>query len=147
MKYLPFVLLLCTGCGFIRPYDIPEFAEIQHHETGYVIPLEGANKDTQVKFDSQEALDVNRVAMKRIQIPHRWVRTGRFLPALGHYIDTVRLVVVNRSPETREWTADKTSGTDGKDQAIWLESRDSISFSLGFNCTALIDEPDTTKFL
>ena len=147
-SWLLAVVALCamatTGC--IKPYDVPEFVEIQHHETGYLIPLEGASKDGQKKFDSIEALDQNRVAIKRIQIPHRWVATGR-LPSSGEYIDTVRLVVVNRSPVTREWTADTTSGTDKANQAIWLESRDSIGFSLGFNCTAFIDEPDATTFL
>jgi hypothetical protein len=149
---LMFAVLTVTSIGCVRPFDAPEFAEIQHHETGYLIPLEGASKDGQAKFDSIEALDKNRVAIKRIQIPHRWVQKGRVYFGIigrtnGDYIDTVRLVVVNRSPVTREWTADKESGTSNKDQAIWLESKDSIGFSLGFNCTAYIDEPDSTKFL
>lgn len=132
-----------VGCA---AYDVPEFAEIKHHETGYLIPLEGETKEGQKKFDSIEALDKNRVAIKRVQIPHRWVSTGRMWWS-GIYMDTVRLVVVNRSPVTREWTADKDSGTSATDQAIWLESKDSIGFSLGFNCTAFIDEPNATQFL
>ncbi len=140
-------LLLLTGVGCIRPYDVPEFAEIQHHETGYLIPLEGATKEGQGKFSSSDALEANKVAIKRIQIPHRWVKTGRFGAASGHYIDTVRLVVVDRTPVTREWTADTDSGTSTTDQAIWLESADSIGFSLGFNATAFIDENDTSTFL
>ncbi len=139
-------LLICS-VGCIRPYDVPEFAEVQHHESAYLIPLEGANQEKQTKFESADALEQNKVAIKRVQIPHRWVQTGRFFPTAGHYMDTVRLVVVNRTPVTREWTASSTSGTGNKDQAIWLESKDSIGFSLGFNCTAFIDEPDSSKFL
>ncbi|MHC4371199.1 MAG: SPFH domain-containing protein [Planctomycetota bacterium] len=150
MKRFALLLLaaavMCSSVGCIKPYDKPEFAEIQHHETGYLIPLEGATKDGQAKFESKEALEENKVAIKRIQIPHRWVKTGR-MPRAGHYMDTVRLVVVDRTPVTREWTADAGSGTSTKDQAIWLESRDSIGFSLGFNCTAFIDEEDTSDFL
>lgn len=131
----------------MRPYDAPEFAEIAHHETAYIIPLEGENKENQAQFDSEEFLENNKVAIKRVQIPHRWVKTGRFLPKSGRYIDTVRLVIVDRSPVTREWTADPRTGTESRDQAVWLESRDSIGFSLGFNCTAFVDEPDTSKFL
>ena len=141
---LLFGLASATGC--IKPYDVPEFVEIQHHETGYMIPLEGSNKTGQAQFDSEGFLDENKVAIKRIQIPHRWVQTGR-LSNSGHYIDTVRLVIVDRSPVTREWTADMNQGTARKDQAIWLESRDSIGFSLGFNATAFVDEPDSSKFL
>ena len=144
------VALMSVGC--MRPFDAPEFVEIQHHETGYLIPLEGQNIEGQKKFDSEDALEKNRVAVKRIQIPHRWVQTGRIYFGFmgrtkGHYIDNVRLVVVDRSPVTREWTADETSGTTASDQAIWLESKDSIGFSLGFNCTAFIQEEDSTKFL
>lgn len=139
-------MLLVCSVGCIKAYDVPEFAEIQHHETGYLIPLEGANKDGQAQFDSEDFLDENKVAIKRIQIPHRWVQTGRW-STTGHYIDTVRLVVVDRSPVTREWTAESNDGTASVDQAIWSESRDSIGFSLGFNCTAFVDEPDSSRFL
>ena len=48
---------------------------------------------------------------------------------------------------TREWTADSSSGTTQKDQAIWVESADSVGFSIGFSCTAMIQEGDTSKFL
>jgi len=147
MKRLVLSLIVCSmmsiGC---KPYDKPEFAEIQHHETGYLIPLEGKTKEGQAKFDSKEALEENRVSIKRIQIPHRWVQTGR-LYFTGNYMDTVRLVVVNRTPETREWTADSGTGTTSNNDAIWLESCDSIGFSLGFNCTAFISEDDTSTFL
>jgi len=132
-----------VGC---RPYDVPEFAEVQHHESAYLIPLEGASKAEQTKFESAEALEKNKVAIKRLQILHRWVQTGR-LYFWGYYMDLVRLVVVDRTPVTREWTASTTAGGTDKSQAIWLESKDSIGFSLGFNCTAFIDEPDSSKFL
>ena len=89
-----------SSLGCMRPFDAPEYVEIQHHETGYGIPLEGASIDGQKKFDSLDALESNRVAIKRIQIPHRWVKTGRFWPGAGNYIDTLRLVVVDRSPVT-----------------------------------------------
>jgi hypothetical protein len=137
-------LLLAVGC--IRPYDVPEFAEIKNNESAYLIPLEGATKE-QKKFESEEYLETRKVAIKRVQIPHRWVKTGRILPSSGHYMDTVRLIVVNRSPVTREWTADEDSGTSNKNDAIWIESKDSVGFSVGFNCTAYINTPDTSKFL
>ena len=57
----------------------------------------------------------------------------------------VRLVKVNRSPITREWTAEGKH-TPG-DKAIWIESADSVGFSMGFTCTAFIDEKDAATFL
>ena len=62
-------------------------------------------------------------------------------------MDTVRLVNVDRSPLTREWTADANSGMSQRDQAIWIESKDSVGFSVGFTCTAFINENDTVRFL
>ena len=134
--------LFAPGC---KPYDLPEFREIDTSETGFLIPLEG-DTTNQRTFDSESYLNERKVATKRVQIPHRWVQTGR-LPSSGRWIGTVRLIKVDRSPITREWTADNTSGTSARNQAIWIESKDSVGFSVGFNCTSFIKEEDTAKFL
>ncbi|MBI1247463.1 hypothetical protein GC197_06395 [bacterium] len=136
------LLLVSTGC---QPYDRPEFEEIDTSETGFLIPLEGATEE-QVAFESERYLSDRKVAAKRVQVPHRWVQTGRMYYT-GEWMDTVRLVKVDRSPVTREWTADSTSGTRTTNEAIWIESKDSVGFSVGFNCTAFIEEEDTARFL
>lgn len=137
---LPFAL---GGC--VRPYDRPEYAEIDTSETGFLIPLEG-DGGSQAKFQSEEYLRVLKVATKRVQITHRWSQEGR-LPNSGQWIPLVRLIKVNRSPVTREWTADAASGTASKNQAIWIESADSVGFSMGFTCTSFIPEEQAAKFL
>jgi regulator of protease activity HflC (stomatin/prohibitin superfamily) len=87
------------------------------------------------------------VQQKRIEITHRWVKTGR-APGVGNYLPNEQLIIVDRKPETREWTADRTSGSTTKDQAIWAESSDSVGFSTGISITARIsDQPDAVKFL
>src|SRR5205823_12260113 len=101
-----------TGC--IRSYDRPEYAEIDTSETGFLIPLEG-NIATQARFQSEEYLRELKVAAKRVQITHRWSQEGR-LPNSGRWIGTVRLIKVNRSPITREWTAEATTGTTAKNR-------------------------------
>jgi hypothetical protein len=132
-----------SGC--VRPYDTPEYAEIDTSETGFLIPLEG-NSGNQAKFQSEEYLRQLKVAAKRVQITHRWSQEGR-LPNSGRWIATVRLIKVNRSPLTREWTAEATTGTAAKNQAIWIESSDSVGFSMGFTCTSFIPEEQAAKFL
>ena len=136
------LLVVSAGC---RPFDRPEFEEIDTSETGFLIPLEGA-VESQVAFESESYLAERRVAAKRVQIPHRWVQTGR-MHFTGEWIDTVRLIKVDRSPVTREWTADTESGTKRANEAIWIESKDSVGFSVGFNCTAFIEEENTARFL
>ena len=134
--------LAAFGC---RPYDRPEFHEVDTSESGFLIPFEG-DTTKQTSFDSEKYLNERKVATKRVQIPHRWVQTGR-MPFDGTWMPTVRLVKVDRSPVTREWTADPHTGTAQKNEAIWIESSDSVGFSVGFNCTAYIKEDDTAKFL
>ena len=59
----------------------------------------------------------------------------------------------NRSPVTREWTSPEASAAQAvrrpsqNDRAIWIESGDSVGFSMGFTCTAFISEDDAAKFL
>lgn len=134
---------LLSGC--MRPYDRPEFATIDTSETGFLIPLEGDGTN-QAKFASEEYLAELKVASKRVQIPHRWQQTGRFSND-GDWLPTVRLIKVLRSPVTREWTAEPTRGTSKKDEAIWIESSDSVAFSMGFTCTAYIPEEQAARFL
>jgi hypothetical protein len=138
---LVFTLPMFTGCD--RPYDTPEYADIDTAETAFVVPLEGDTAD-QAKFQSEEFLQQHKVAAKRVQITHRWNQTGRdFLwMQSGQWIADVRLIKVNRSPVTRQWTAESD-----KDKAIWLESADSVGFSMGFMVSAFITETDAAKFL
>jgi SPFH domain / Band 7 family len=130
-----FALTTMTGC--IRPYDTPEFVEIKPNQTAFVIPLEGKTSD-QGKFESEDFLKKAQVATKRIEVPHKWVQTGRWNHQ-GEWKDTVRVLVVDRYPETREWSGEKT--------AFVGESKDSIKFIQGMSATAQVQEEDTAKFL
>ena len=142
-------LVFTSGC--IKPYDKPEYVEIDTSETGFLIPLEGDGSQ-QAKFQSEEYLKQRKVAAKRVQITHRWSQEGR-ITTDGRWIPTVRLVKVNRSPVTREWMSPDTLDMAGNhrpsqsDKAIWIESGDSVGFSMGFTCTAFISEDDAAKFL
>jgi hypothetical protein len=144
IRWLPLVVAAIALSGCMRAYDKPEYSEIDTSETGFLIPLEG-DTNQQARFESVEYLQGRKVAAKRVQITHRWNQEGR-LPNTGRWLPTVRLVKVNRSPVTREWTAEQKN-VDARDKAIWIESADSVGFSMGFTCTAFIDEKDAATFL
>lgn len=135
---------LLTSC---KPYDVPEYLQVNNNETAFVIPLEDSREkqDAQVRFNSEEFLNQAKVLTKRIIVPHRWQQTGR-LWADGSWIPTVAVLKVDRSPVTREWNSSQTARKGG-DQAIWIESADSVGFSMGVTCTAYIREEDSAKFL
>ena len=149
MKYgkMLFVLVVMlfavvlSGCR--KPPLVEKFKEIKNNETAFVIQLEGTQ---QAKLDSLSALQKMQVSTKRINIPLRWRKTGRYSHQ-GEWIPTVDIIIVNRSPVTREWSADTETGTTKKDEGIWVESMDSIGFSTGFNCTAMVEEKYAALFL
>jgi len=144
------VVSMFGGCTCVRPFDVPEYIEIAPNETAFLVPLEG-DVGTQVKLDSAEKVAEMKVATKRVQITHRWKQTGRswwlFGNDRGQWIGTVRLIRVNRSPVTREWTTEAKTGTAKNDEGIWAESRDSVGFSTGFSVTAMVTEADAALFL
>ena len=143
------VVMCCgsvSGCGLIKPYDKPELITIEASQTAFLIPLVGDTED-QASFASEELLSQAKVATKEVQIPHRWVQTG-WMPGTGKWRAAAKLIVVERTPETREWNSTKDSGTSTKNQAIYAESKESIGFSIGVNCSAQIyTEDDAVKFL
>ena len=130
------IALMLTGCNIIGPPLVDKYEEITPSETAYVIPLEG-NTLKQGKFDSEDFLEKNKVAAKRIYIPLKKAKTGRWW---GDYkwIPTVRVITVDRKPVTFVW-----EGADG----INVESLDSIGFTVGINISAHVSEKDTSKFL
>jgi hypothetical protein len=141
------VLFSVTMCLFITGclYDVPEYVNIEPSQSAFLIPLEGEIKD-QVKFASEESLKKAQVAARRVQITHRWLQTGYWW-FNGQYIPNVLLITVDRQPVTREWTADSTTGTSSKSEAIWVESKDSVGFSAGVTVSSMIKEEDAALFL
>ena len=119
--------------GCVRPYDTPEYVEVETDETAFVLPLEGDTAQ-QAKFQSAKFLEEKKVSAKRVQISHRWSQTGR-QSSTGKWIPAVKVIRVKRSPVTREWTAEANSGTARVDQAVWVESQDSVGFSMGYSST------------
>jgi len=145
VKMLLLVVLMLTVCfsGCVKPPLVEKYESVENNETAFVVHLEGKS---QAKVNSLEALQEMKVTSKRIDIPQRWQKTGRW-GYQGKWIPTIKIIKVDRSPETREWCVESTTGTSKKDQGIWVESMDSIGFSTGFNCTAMVKEEDAAKFL
>ncbi|MBQ8396681.1 MAG: hypothetical protein IJX53_00605 [Clostridia bacterium] len=143
---LVLIAMTLTFTGCVRPYDTPEFVTIEPSQTAFLIPLVG-DTEQQASFESEELLANAKVAMKEVQIPHRWVQTGRW-DWVGEWRPTAKLVIVERKPETREWCSTDGVGTSAQNQAIYAESAESIGFSVGMNCSAQIDsEKDAVRFL
>lgn len=133
-----FLAINFTSCR--KPYQEKMYVNIEASQTAFVLPLEGENESKQGKLDSESYLESNKVAVKRIQIPTRWHKTGRwFFGYSGQWIPTVKVIIVDRKPETKKWT--------GRENDINVESKESIAFGIGVTVTASVPEHSTAKFL
>lgn len=147
-KLIVLLLVIVMSCtlfaGCRKPYDKPEFITIEASQTAFLIPLVG-DSTAQSAFESEELLTEAKVATKEIQIPHRWVQTGR-KHWMGEWKPSATLIVVERKPISRSWESGDSTATSAN-KAIFGETSDQIGIYVGMNCTAMIDEKDAAKFL
>jgi hypothetical protein len=143
---LAVLLVMTSMCfmGCIKPYDKPEFVTIEPSQTAFLVPVVG-DSSNQASFESEELLMEAKVATKEIQIPHRWVQTGR-RSWKGEYRATATLIVVERKPVSRSWESGDSTATSAN-KAIFGETSDAIGIYVGMNCSAQIEEKDAAKFL
>jgi len=135
--------LSLTGC--YKRYQTEHSYVVLPYQTAYLVPKEG-DAAKQGKLNSVEAYEACKVASKRIIIPTRWNKLGRG-PGNGEWIETMELVVVNRTPVALHWTAQAETGTSINNEAIWMESKDSIALSIPIAMTAYIQEIDASSYL
>ena len=139
-----FVLVCTCFTGCRKPYDKPEFITITPSQTAFLVPLVG-DSSNQAAFESEEMLLEHKVATKEIQIPHRWVQTGR-RNWMGEWRASATLIIVERKPVSRSWeSGDSTAASSNK--AIFGETSDGSGIYVGMNCSAQIEEKDAAKFL
>lgn len=119
MKKIIFGLMVLLMAGMftscIRPYDKPEYVNVGTNETAFVVDLfatdASANSQAKVTADT----NYKKVNEKLVQIPHKWVKTGRFARS-GYYTPTLMVVAVSNSPVTGTWDNDikvETKGSQG----------------------------------
>lgn len=121
-----------------------EVHTIEANQTAFLIPLKG-NTANQASFESEELLNEAKVAAKQVSITYTREKVG---PMEHQWIADNMLIIVDRTPVTREWADTANIGTSANNQAIYAESKESIGFSVGMNCSAQIyTEQDAVKFL
>ena len=148
-KILALALTLTLAVSSCRPVNIPKIESIAPNETAFLVPLTG-DRGEQVKFDSEKFLEENKISVGRVSITQEWRTTGR-LWFDGEYIPSTLLVKVDRAPVTVQWqaTQDQAGHVIRRpgDNSIWIESKDSVGFSVGFNISGYIEAQNASKFL
>lgn len=134
-----FLLSSCT------PYKTLDVVEVKSNETAWAIPLDAMSKDGQVKFNSVDFLNQKKVASKRIMVDKVSRSTGRMWYDV-EWIPATRVITVDRSLVTRQWT-DGQADTTKTDEGIGVVTRDSVKLRVGLTITASIDEDDASTYL
>ncbi len=140
------VSLSMTGCW--RPFEPVKLETIQPNEEAFLLPFTDSIEN-QSSSRTEDYLRRNLVYTQQVKIPQQWVPKGyEILFPNGVWQDAAILVRVNKSPVTREWTADANSGTSTRNEAIWVMTSDQVEFSTGWTCTARISSrDDAVRFL
>lgn len=150
------VVLLVVGgtllLGVASPswayYDKQDWTEaytILPNESVFWIPDAGANKDSQGQFDSEEYLKTKKIPVKRFIVPHTKLSgSGAFF---DYYVPAGRLIIVDRTPFSREWVAQNDRGTSNKNESFPCQSKEGLNVSISVTAGASVTETDSAKYL
>ena len=154
------LVLLVAGLAAARPERALAFADttdkteaytILPNESAFFIPDTGANKDSQAQFNSETYLEEKKIAVKRFVIPHQklsgsggtsWLSTG-----WDFYVPTGRLIIVDRSPFSREWVGSRERGTSTRDESIPCQSKEGVNITVGVAIGASVSEQNAARYL
>lgn len=134
--FVIFLVTMLTSC-FIKPYDKPEYVQIDTNETAFVIDLfaDEDSENAQAMLTSEAYYEKHLLNEKLVQIPHKWVKTGR-MPRSGKYIPKLKVVAVSNSPITGTW-----------DNDIKVETKGSQGFTVPMKYAIRVTPEDSGRFL
>jgi len=123
---------LLAGCG---EYHEEKFEEVAPNETAFVIRSQVARRAGEIQ---EPGLSQERQSLGQTHPDSDGAAQHRLWPTDYNWMPMVKVIKVDRSPITREWTKKRESGSSAKDQAIAVESLESIGFSAGATITVTI---------
>ncbi len=129
-------------------YDKTDFTEaytILPNESAFWIPDAGANKDNQAQIESEAYLNANKVALKRFVVPHTKLSgSGSFY---DFYVPSGRLIIVDRTPFSREWVDATDRGTSKRREGFPCQSREGLNIAVGVSIGTSVTEANAAKYL
>lgn len=129
-------------------YDQKDFTEaytILPNESAFWIPDVGDNKANQAQLDSEDYLKANKLSVKRFIVPHQKLSgTGSFW---DYYVPAGRLIIVDRTPYSREWVASSHRGTSARDESFPCQTKEGLNISAAVSIGVSVAEANAAKFL
>ena len=129
-------------------YDKTDYTEaytILPNESAFWIPDAGANKDNQAQIESEAYLNANKVALKRFVVPHAKLSgSGSFY---DFYVPAGRLIIVDRTPFSREWVDASNRGTSKLREGFPCQSKEGLNITVGVSIGTSVAEANAAKYL
>jgi len=129
-------------------YDKNDYTEaiyILPNQSAFVIPDAGANKDAQAQFMSLDYLKANKVAAKRVVIPH--VKLSGSGSWSDFYVPSARVIIVDRTPYNREWVTAANRGTSNRNEGMPCQSSEGLNITAGISIGVSVREEDAARYL
>lgn len=152
-------MCLLVGCclsapdrasAFYNTTDKTEVFSIQPNHSAFWIPNQGDNKNSQAKLDSEDYFNANKIAAKFFVIPHFKLSGSAgysMFSGWDFYVPSGRLIIVDRTPQNREWVTATERGTGGRDEGFHCQSKEGLNITVGVSLSADVNEDDAARFL
>jgi len=133
--------------AFYSKTDYTEAIYVLPNQSAFVIPDVGANKDTQAQFGSKAYYESNKVASKRVLIPHAKLENTGGTWGADYYVPTARVTLVNRTPFNHEWVTDTDRGSNPRNEGMPCQSNEGLNVTVGISIGTSVQEVDAAKYL
>jgi hypothetical protein len=142
-----FVLLAAApqAGAYYDKNDYTEAIYILPNQSAFVIPDAGANKDSQAQFMSLDYLKANKIAAKRVVIPH--VKLSGSGAWSDFYVPSARVIIVDRTPYNREWVTAANRGTSNRNEGMPCQSSEGLNVTAGISIGVSVREEDAARYL
>jgi hypothetical protein len=143
-----FFALLAAAPQAWAYYDKNDYTEaiyILPNQSAFVIPDAGANQNTQAQFMSLDYLKANKVAAKRVVIPH--VKLSGSGAWSDFYVPSARVIIVDRTPYNREWVTATNRGTSNRNEGMPCQSSEGLNVTAGVSIGVSVREEDAARYL
>ena len=143
-----FVALLAAAPQAWAYYDKNDYTEaiyILPNQSAFVIPDAGANQTSQAQFMSLDYLKANKVAAKRVVIPH--VKLSGSGAWSDFYVPSARVIIVDRTPYNREWVTAANRGTSNRNEGMPCQSSEGLNVTAGVSIGVSVREEDAARYL
>jgi hypothetical protein len=136
--------------AFFEKVDRTEIYPILPNQSAFWIPEVGAVKDKQVQVDSEAFLNENKVQLNRFQIPHQKLAGSAgnsVFSGWDYFVPAGRLIIVDRTPFSREWVDAQERGTSARKEGFPCQSKEGLNITIGVALGASVSQANAAKYL